>query len=310
MPVEPPPGLRLGMGKPEDAVNAFQARNLLQPSFRWQDVFNEEHSRAFAVAGVSRLDVLQAFQDELELTLTEGRSLADFGKRIRPQLNAKGFWGPVEVTDPATGETRVTTFDDARLRTIFDVNMRQSNAAGRWARIERTKKTLPLVMYRTMQDERVRASHRAWDGVVLPVDAPFWNTHYPPNGWRCRCRAFALDQADVDRRRAAGQVIKTEAPPDELVTYVNPRTGEVVPVPRGIDPGFGYNPGKARDAELYEQLLRKSLKSSPLAGATAVAQATLDHGAMVAQATQAFGAWVDQVLGAGAPRGAGLLYTS
>lgn len=308
MPQPVPPGFHLGSATPQDAIAAFVQRNLLQPSFRWQDVWQDEHTRAFAVAGISRLDVLKVFQDEVDLSLREGRSLADFRKRITPQLVAKGFWGDVEVTDPATGETRLARFDDARLRTVFDVNLRQSQAAGRWARIERTRDTLPLVMYRTMRDERVRASHRAWDGTVLPIDHPWWNTHYPPCGWRCRCRAFALSERDVERRRAAGETIKTEAPPDDPITYVNPRTGEVVPVPRGIDPGFAYNPGKSRDAALYDQLLRKALVSSPPAGAAVVAQAAIDHGAMVLQAAQQFGLWVDQVLaGTGAPAGLQLL---
>lgn len=295
MPTPIPPGLKLGTVEPDDAVAAFDHRSLLQPSFRWQDVWQDEHARAFAVAGVSRLDVLKVFQDEMDVTVREGRSLADFRARIRPQLAAKGFWGNVEVRDVVTGETRITQFNDARLRTIFGVNMRQSMAAGRWARIERNKKRFPLVMYSTMHDERVRTSHRPWDGVTLPVDHPWWNTHYPPCGWRCRCRAFATNERDLARRRDAGQTITTEAPPEQLVTYVNPATGEVVPVPRGIDPGFAYNPGKTRDAALYEQMLRKSLQSSPLAGATAVAQATLDHGAMVLRAQQGFGDWVDRI---------------
>lgn len=303
MPTPMPPGFRLGLAEPQDAIAAFQRRELLQPSFRWQDVFDEEHGRAFAVAGVSRLDVLQVVQDELALSLAEGRSLADFRSRIRPALVSKGFWGDLEVQDPTTGERRVTRFDDARLKTIFDVNMRQSQAAGRWARIERSRDTLPLLLYRTAQDERVRASHRAWNGVCLPIDHPFWATHYPPNGWRCRCRVFAVNERDLERRRARGEVIKTEAPPEQVITYVNPRTGEVVPVPRGIDPGFAYNPGKLRDAELHEQLLRKALKSSPLEAATVLAQATADHALMVRQATQRFGEFVDEVLASGKARG-------
>jgi SPP1 gp7 family putative phage head morphogenesis protein len=304
VPTPIPPALRIGTAEPRDAVAAWQARGLLQPSFRWQDVWQDEHARATAVAGVQRLDVLQAVRDELDAVVAEGRSLADFAKRLRPALAAKGYWGDVEVQDPETGETRITRFDNRRLQLIYDVNLRQSHAAGRWARIERTKRSKPFVMYRTMRDERVRTSHAAWDGTVLPVDHPWWNTHYPPCGWRCRCHAFSLSERELARRRAKGQRIRLEPPPMDVTTWVNPSTGEVVPVPAGIDPGFAYNPGKARDAALHDQLLRKALKATPVAGAVAVAQAQLAHTAMTAQAADEFGQWVRQVLQAGQPTGA------
>jgi SPP1 gp7 family putative phage head morphogenesis protein len=253
MPTALPTSFKLatvGSAEPKDAFEAFASRGLLQPSFRWRDVFQEEHAASFAVAGVAQRDVLQLFRDELDLSLREGRSAADFAKRIRPALAAKGWWGDVEITDEATGETRITRFDERRLQLIYDVNLRQSHAAGRWARIERNKRRQPFVMYRTMRDERVRASHRAWDSLVLPVDDPFWHQHYPPNGWRCRCIAFALSERDIAERIAQGEPIRLHAPPEQLVDYVNPRSGEVVKVPPGVDPGFAYNPGQARLREL------------------------------------------------------------
>lgn len=298
-----PAGLRLDVGvgvvDPRDAIAAFQARRLLQPSFRWQEVWQDEHARAMAmamavavaVAGVQRLGVLQVFQDAIGLSLREGRRLADFAERIHPLLAAKGFWGDVEVRDPATGETRITRFDERRLQLIFDVNMRQSHAAGRWARIERTKATMLFLVYMTMRDDNVRIPHRRWLALVLPVDHPFWNTHFPPNGWRCRCYAYATDAAGVERLRAAGLLVQTKAPAEEWMTYVNPVTGEMTPVPRGIDLGFAYNPGKTRDAALYETALRKAMRASPVA----VAEATLAHPALLHRSAARFGAWFDEI---------------
>jgi SPP1 gp7 family putative phage head morphogenesis protein len=293
MPAPLPKGLRLGLVEPVDAIAAFQQRGLLAESFRWQDVFQEEHARAFTVAGVMRLDVLQVFRDELDTVIQSGGDLRSFAKSIQPRLVEKGFWGNVTVADPTTGETRVSRFDKRRLQLIYDVNTRQSYASGRWARIERNKATKPFILYRTMRDERVRASHRAWDGLVLPVESDFWKTHYPPNGWRCRCTAFAVDEKDIARLgNVSGLTIKREEPPVEWLTYVNPTTGETVPVPRGIDPGFAYNPGQQRDAALYDQALRKALAAQPLAAAVAVAQATQANLAMIVQANVRFGEFV------------------
>ena len=304
MPVPVPANLRLGDLQPKDAIAAFIQRGLLQPSYAWQDVWQDEHSRAFAVAGVQRLDVLQVFKDELDRALQQGVDAAAFKKALMPQLAAKGFWGNVEVSDSATGETRITRFNDKRLQLIYDVNMRQSAQAGSWSRIARNKKAFPFILYRTKRDEKVRNTHRAWDGLVLPVDHPFWDTHMPMNGWRCRCSAFGISQKDIDRRQALGEKLRFEAPPEQWITYVNPRTGEVSPVPRGIDPGFAHNPGKDRDAALFEASLRKALKSSPLAGAVAVAQATADYPGFIRAATQSFGKFVDAQLDAkGVPTG-------
>lgn len=262
MPQPLPPTLRLGTAEPVEAVAAFVARGLLQPTFNWHDVWQAEHASKFMVAGVAQSDVLQLFQDALREPLAKGLSLAAFADRLRPALQAKGWWGDVEITDPSTGELRTTRFDAARLRLIYDTNLRQSYAAGRWARIERGKARQPLVMYRTMRDERVRASHAAWDGLVLPVDHPFWHAHYPPNGWRCRCTAYALSEADLQRRLARGERLRTEAPPEVEVAYRDPRTGQTAHAPLGVDPAFAYNPGRVGLAQAAE-LQRTALDALP-----------------------------------------------
>lgn len=303
------PDLALGIVEPREAVAAFERRGQLEPSFRWQDVWAEEHARAFAVAGVQRLDVLQVFQEELGAALSDGRSLADFRKAITPRLTAKGWWGDIEIKDAATGETRVTTFDNRRLQLIFDVNLRQSYAAGQWAAIERNKGRQPYVMYVTMRDERVRASHRAWDGVVLPIDHPWWDTHTPMCGWRCRCRVVAMAEKDITRRQAAGLPVQRDAPAEQFIPYVNPGTGEIQAVARGVDPGFGYRKGRGveRDAALHEAALRKALASPPLAAAMAVAQAQTSAPLLVSAASRRFRSFVDDVLDAGRPSASGRL---
>ena len=34
-----------------------------------------------------------------------------------------------------------------------------------------------------------RADHIPFYNLMLPADDPFWDTHYPPNGWGCKCSA-------------------------------------------------------------------------------------------------------------------------
>lgn len=267
MPTPTPAGFRLGAIRPEDAISVFQQRGLLRPTFRWQDVWQAEHANQFAVAGVMRLDILRDIRGAVDAVVEQGGDLAMFSGQLKQTLIKKGWWGKLEITDPATGEVRTTKFDDRRLRLIFDVNMRQSHAAGRWQRGMRGK--LPFIVYRTMGDERVRASHKPWDYLVLPREHPFWDTHLPPNGWMCRCHFYFTDQAGVDKLIAAGKKVITEPPPTQWVEFENKATGQVERVPRGIDPGFAYNPGKvatARGPELLHRRLASVQPTAPGAG--------------------------------------------
>lgn len=290
MPTTPPPGLTLGLKlgaiAPQDAFEQFAARRLLRPSFRWQDVYGADHATQFAVAGVMRLDVLQLIYGELEAALSRGTDLADFQEALKAKLVQKGFWGDVEVADPKTGEIRTTKFNDARLRLIFNANMRQSHAAGRWERGMRSRRMTHIV-YRTVGDEHVRASHRPWDWICLPREHPFWDTHIPPNDWGCRCYFYFIAEADIPKLQAAatkaGKKLTLEAPPIQYVEFRNTQTGRVERVPRGIGPGWAYNPGKAhvqraadRQVEALNRLhqLRESgpVQGEPPASAGAAAR--------------------------------------
>lgn len=258
----PQPNLRIGTADPAEAFDAFVRRGDLAPTFHWHDLWQDEHAGKFAVAGVAQTDVLRLLYDETARALREGKHLKDVQQALVPQLKAKGWWGDVEITNPDTGEIRTTRFNAARLQLIYDTNLRQSYAAGQWQAIQRGKARRPWLVYRTMHDERVRHSHAAWDGVCLPVDDPWWRTHYPPNGWRCRCRVIAVNERELQRLRDSGVAIKTEAPPSIDIEHRDPRTGEVLRVPLGIDPGWAYNAGMASLAQPAE-LLRRGLDSLP-----------------------------------------------
>lgn len=261
-----PSGMRLGLIEPTAAVAQFQQRKLLQPSFAWQDIWQAEHAKAFAVAGVMKLDVLATVQAAVGEALAKGQTLEQFSKALQPKLAAAGFWGNVKVTDPETGEIRTTKFNANRLATIFQTNIRQSHAAANWQAIERNQRFFPFVRYETMDDAFVRAAHKPWHGITLPVGHAWWQTHYPPNGWRCRCKARALNERQLRQLQEQGLPVKQEAPPLQLVKFLNTRTGETASVPRGIDPGFGYNPGMQRAAGVVQQQLSKAIASpAPLA---------------------------------------------
>jgi len=115
---------------------------------------------------------------------------------------------------------------------IYTTNMRTSYAAGRLALL----KDFPVWVYRHSGSENPRLQHKAWDGLTLPADHPFWRTHYPPNGWGCGCRVAGARSRE-GARRLGGKPDYDAPPPGWDVP--DPETG----LPPGIQEGWDYAPG-------------------------------------------------------------------
>lgn len=231
---------------PEDALIALRTR-LKNPSalFSWLDLFNHEHAHAFTVAKTAGYDVLGDIAKSLDEAISKGETLDTWSKKLTPLLQDKGWWGTGPAFDPETGATVESRLGSTRrLEIIYDTNVRQSYAAGRWLEIERNKADVPYLMYKAVHDARTRKEHKDWDGTCLPAGDDWWKTHYPPNGWNCRCTVVPVSQTMFDRLEKSGR-IRTAAPPSPTRQFVNNRTGEVTTVPAGIDPGFAYNAGLA-----------------------------------------------------------------
>jgi SPP1 gp7 family putative phage head morphogenesis protein len=231
---------------PAEAISFFRGKGL-QESYAWQDVDAQEHARAFTVAKAMRRDVLYDVREALDRAIAEGRTFESFARDLEPLLRSKGWWGRGRLTDPMDGVEKDVQLGSARrLRTIFDVNLRSAFQAGRWERIQATRASLPYLRYVAVGgkagDGRTRPEHREWHGTILPVDHPWWRTHYPPCGFRCRCTVVQLNLRTIERR---GWTVTEEPVKFPPVAYVNPRTGETAVLERGIDPGFNYNVGEA-----------------------------------------------------------------
>ena len=225
-----------------EAVTYLQDRRRLTPTYSWQDLWHEEHAEQFTVSRLTRLDLLQAVQDGITKSVQGDMQRRDWIRDTKSLLKEAGWWGDVGVTDPATGDALTTRFDNPRLKLIFDTNTRMAYNAGYWERAWRNRATHPYVEYLTMGDSKVRPGHQRWNKLVLPIDHPFWATHWPPNGFRCRCRVRSMTAAEFERRMKAGDITAV-APEDVTIEWVNKRTGEVSQIPEGIQPGFDYNPG-------------------------------------------------------------------
>lgn len=231
---------------PEAALQAWQQRAANPtPAYSWWDVWQQQHSQAFTVAKTAGADVLDDIAGAVGNAIANGETFDQFVSDIEPILVEKGWWGQGPAFDPETGEINIAQLGSLnRLRIIYDTNLRMSYAAGNWASITRNQGDLPYLMYAHTTSLHPRAEHLAWDGICLTVDDPWWDTHYPPNGWGCKCGVISLTRQQYASMNSSG-LITTSAPQSLLRLIVNPRTGEETQTPVGIDPGFAYNVGKS-----------------------------------------------------------------
>ena len=244
------------------AAAAFFARKLNLPSNEWSDLWREAHDQAFTVAGTlneSGQKALEQIREAVRAAIEDGETIEEFKKRF-DDIVAKTGW------DYRGGR-------NFRARAIFETNLRISWAAGRFAQMDEIKSERPFWQYRHGGSAVPRPEHLAWDGLILHADHPWWRTHYPPNGFGCTCHVVTLDAEGVNRawKKAGGQGNAPElsanspgivlargqkgekskprlwSPPDPTkdLVEVKVKGRGVVQVPRGIDPGWDFVPGKA-----------------------------------------------------------------
>ena len=247
---------------PKEALDYLRAKGY-RVGFDHRDVFQEEHATAWTVAKAMRLDILEAIRAAVDEAIEGGMTFAAFKRDLQPLLEKLGWWGRGELLDPLTGETReVQLGSPRRLKTIYDVNLRQAHAAGQWERIERTTRTHPYLLYALGPSREHRPEHMGWAGILLRADDPWWETHFPPNGWGCKCRVRQVSRREAERLQASGSYVTT-APDLGMQEYVNQRTGQVISVPKGVEPGWAYNPGKVSRLARAQQLLEEKEAAIP-----------------------------------------------
>lgn len=251
---------------PEEAIAYFRQKGYAI-GFDYRDVWQAQHQAAFTVAKVMQLDLLQDIRAEVDRALSEGTTLREFQQRLAPTLQSKGWWGRQALRDPLTGEViEAQLGSPRRLKTIYDTNLRTAHSEGQWQRIQDRKAAFPYLQYDGGNSEHPRLQHKAWDGLVLPVDDPFWQSHLPVKEWGCKCRVIPLTRRQVERQ---GLTV-SESPQVPSRPYINARTGEVQQIPAGVHPAFHYPPG-GRRASLNRHLVERLEGAPPPLARAAIA---------------------------------------
>ena len=250
----------------------------------WRDIYAAEHANAFTVARLKDLNLLGNVQKEVARSIENGDTFEDFRKRMKPKLQS---WldsvrksPPPEVEGPELDKWKKRK-DNYRLRRIFETNTRQAYANHHYNR-GMDNPLVTHVIYRIGPSIHHRVDHVALDGIVLPKNDPFWDTHWPPNGWGCKCYTRFITKDTLERYRKegvqdlnagvekdkkgrpTGRLRKKMKPINEVAPPIRYRRfersdGQVVNVPADIDPGFEWNAGKVnRNTWLKDQAIRKA----------------------------------------------------
>ncbi|MFY4766648.1 phage minor head protein [Campylobacter sp. GB48] len=192
------PNVKIGFfQEPSEAV-LFLKNKKPQVSFDYDELSHSSHKKVFTIAKLIDESLLKDIQDSLVNAIKNGDKFSTWSKIAEEKLKAKGWWGSKEIIDRKTGEIRKTNFNSARLKKIFEENSRKAKAKAIYE--NQMKSIKPYLKYCTKQDSHVRDKHRAFDGIVLHKDDPFWDTHYPHvnmHDYGCRCKVINLGESEV-----------------------------------------------------------------------------------------------------------------
>lgn len=244
---------------------AFFRDKLNLPTERYDDILNAAHDRAFVVAGAMKADLLDDLHQAVDKAIEQGKSIQWFRQNF-DGIVAKHGWQGWTGSDTQKGR-------DWRTRVIYQTNMSTSYAAGRYKQLTDPDLLSRRPYWKYVHNDTVRFPrliHKSWHGVVLRYDDLWWQTHFPPNGWGCRCRITAVPESEYKG---------LPAPVIETYLYKG------VYVPKGIDYGWDYAPGASVAGQMKPFIDDKVKKlPPPLAKALVEDVVTLKSKVFVPQA--------------------------
>ena len=147
----------------------------------FEQMLPEIRARAFAVSGIEDMKRLARIQEAIA-KVPEGGDWREARERIAEETGGS----------------------EAQAENVLRTNAFQAYAAARYRSQMGDTEVFPYLKYVTVGDDRVRDSHARLNGTILRKDDPFWETHYPPWDWGCRCVAVELTEEMARDEQAEG----------------------------------------------------------------------------------------------------------
>ncbi len=140
--------------------------------------------RAFTIARVFSLDVINKIKEKYIKALQRGETISDIMQFLDETLEKIG----ISERNPYWLEVHART------------NFLTAYNAGRWVQIAKAR-TIKYLVYNAILDERTTKLCKSLDGVVRPKDDPFWDRFMPPNHFSCRSLATVVKNEFVHLKR-------------------------------------------------------------------------------------------------------------
>ncbi|MFI3218186.1 MAG: phage minor head protein [Methylococcales bacterium] len=179
-----------------EAIAQMASRGVVLPELYYGQLQGIHRQLAFSIAGIAKVDQLQAVLDSLTNHLKNGGTFASWQKNI---------------------DVKALGLPKHRLDNIFRTNIQQAYNHGHWQHALANQDTHGYLMYDAINDSRTRPSHRLNDGIIRKIHDPIWKRiWFSRNVYRCRCRLLSLTEDQAIARSGEGQGIHKTATEDPL----------------------------------------------------------------------------------------------
>jgi SPP1 gp7 family putative phage head morphogenesis protein len=198
------------------------------PGLPFEEAIEFYRDRAFAIAGVTKAELLLEVKAELLRAMEEGLTLQDFRDKMPGMFERHGY----------------AALNPWRVKTIYATNLQDAYQGGRYAQKKdaAVMALRPWWRYVAVMDAATRPSHAAMHGRIFRADDPIWDTWHPPNGFNCRCDVVTLSEREIERY---GWKPEEKDPTGSLFEPIDPATGDRLPARALIpDPGWDHLPGR------------------------------------------------------------------
>lgn len=144
----------------------------------------EIRARAFAVSGIEDMERLRKVREAIA------------------RIPGGGSWKDARAAVAQAIGSRAD--EHGRAEQVVRDNAFQAYSAARYRSQMADMDVFPYLKYVTVGDGKVRDSHKALNGVILRKDDPFWEDHYPPWDFGCRCVAVELTEGMAKSQQEDG----------------------------------------------------------------------------------------------------------